>query len=81
MNTNTVTSMAGTTIKKDYVIPISDLLQNPYMTGWKIKVRVVRKGQIRETQGGKGRICNIDFIDREDQISCTLFKESIDQYI
>ena len=62
-------------------IPVLSL--NPLHRDWKIKVRISKKGEIKQYNSGRGSGCllNWDLIDRYGtMIQCTFFKAGVEKY-
>lgn len=74
-----VLGRAGSLEKEDLYIPIMAL--NQYSTDWRIKARIIKKGDMRTWNNakGQGNLFSIDMMDAEGtQIQATFFKESAD---
>ncbi|CAE7509027.1 RPA1 [Symbiodinium natans] len=63
------------------VTPVSAL--NAYTAGrWKIKARVITKGDVRKfnNQRGEGQLFKVDLADKSGEISATFFGRAVDKY-
>ena len=69
--------------REDDVVYVPVLSLNPLNKDWKIKVRVSKKGEIKQYNSGRGSGClmNWDLIDRYGtMIQWTFFKAGVDKY-
>ena len=61
--------------------PIDSL--HPYLTNWRIKIRVTRRGSVRHfhNPSGEGKVFNCDLLDKDgSQIVLTCFNEAADKF-